>query len=99
MKTIEPEDAMVLEEMEQTVLMNQRTRRAIYNTYGRKSATKKRHKLLGKRKWKNKDYTELEGEMTRKEYNARQNAIRILKKIDKERAKEEAKKRNKHSLY
>ena len=97
MKTIDVDDAMALEELEQVNLRNHRTRRAVYMTYKEKSPTKKRHKLSGKRKWKNKDdqYAILEGQMVAKEYNARQNAIKALKNIEKQRAKQN----KKHSLY
>lgn len=97
MKTIDVEDALVLEEMEQTKFRNNRTRRAIHDTYGKKSPTKKRRKLGGKRRWKNKEdqYAELEGRMTAKEFNTRQAGIKALKNIEKKRARQ----RKKHSLY
>ena len=96
-KTIDVADAMALEEMEQVSLRNARTRRAINNTYGVKSPTKKRRKLPGNRKWKDKDaqYVELEGQMAAKEFNARQDGIKALKNIEKQRAKQ----KKKHSLY
>jgi len=97
MKTIDVADALALEEMEQIVIRNGRVRRAIRGTYGEKSPTKKRRKLGGKRKWKNKEkeYAELEGRMAVAEYNARQNSIKALKNIEKKRAKQN----KKHSLY
>lgn len=97
MKTIDLDDALKLEEMEQTFQKTKRTRRAISDTYGVKSYTKKRHKLKGKRKWKNKQaqYNELEGALTVQEYNARQEGIKALKNIEKKRAKQN----KKHSLY
>lgn len=97
MKTINVEDALALEELEQVAIRNRITRRAIRDTYGKKSATKKRRKLPGKRSWKNKDeqYVEVEGKMVAKEFNARQKAIRALKNIEKHKAKQN----KKHSLY
>lgn len=97
MKTIDVEDALALEEMEQVHIKNRITRRAIHDTYGKKSPTKKRRKLGGKRKWKNKEaqYAELEGQMTVNEFNARQKGIKALKNIEKKRNKQ----RKKHSLY
>lgn len=95
-KTIDHKDAMVLEEYEKVQLQNRATRRAIQNTYGPKSPTKKRHQLSGKRSWKNKQqvYVALEGSMTAREFNLREKAKRVMDKIFKERAKQA----RKHSL-
>lgn len=73
-------DALILEEYEQELNKNNRTRRAIYDTYGEKSDTKKRHKLSGKRKWKNKrdNYAVLEGQMKVREFNKKSKAMKVL---------------------
>ncbi len=96
MKTIDVKDALQLEEYEQLVKLNNRTRRAITDTYGAKSPTKKRRKLPNGRKWKNKErhYAKLQGQMTAKEFNMKQKASKVIEKIFKERAKA----RQRHSL-
>lgn len=100
-------DALVLEEHEQIMLVNGRTRRAIERTYTEKSSTKKRRKLPGKRSWKNKTtyYAKLEGQMAVKQFNSKKKANDVLEKLflkrQKDAIKEHAKlvkKRNKHSL-
>lgn len=76
------EDALVLEDYEQEVKKNNRTRKAIYDTYGEEPKRSKRHKLSGKRKWKNKkdQYRTLEGQMLTREFNKKQKAIKVLSK-------------------
>jgi len=94
--TIDHVDAQVLEDYEQVQLKNRRTRAAIRDTYGPKQPTKFRRQLPGKRKWKNKDkqYAILEGQMTVKEFNHKNKAMRVLNDIHKERAKA----RKRHAL-
>lgn len=93
-------DALVLEKYEQTRFRNKRTRAAIRDTYGRKSPTKKRRKLPGKRKWKNKSkmYASLEGKMTATEFNQKNAAMEVLDKVYKKKQKEKHGKRQRHSL-
>lgn len=85
MKTIDYTDADKLEQLELEELKIRRTRRAIEDTYGEPKPTKKRHKLSGKRKWKNKkkQYNELSGALTARSWNIRQEQQRIVVKIYK----------------
>lgn len=89
MPTINVLDAQILEDWEQQELTNRRTRRAIHDTYGPKSPTKKRRKLGGKRRWKNKgeQYKSLEGQMTVKSFNNKQAANDAMKRIVKRQQK------------
>lgn len=93
-------DAQILEDWEQTELKHQRTRHAIQKTYnsswvskdGRTSSrpfTKKRRKLGGKRRWKNKDtqYKSLEGNMAVVGFNKRQEANKAIERIRKRNLK------------
>lgn len=102
MSTIDYTDAQQLEKLEQEELKIRRTRKAIDQTYesewfskdGKrlpKHPTKKRHNLSGKRKWKNKkrEYNELSGAMTAKQWNINQERQQVLKRIYKKRAKRE----------
>jgi len=100
MKKIDVRDALQLEEYEQTMLKNRTTRRAIQDTYGRKQHTKFRRKLPNGRKWKNKEkhYEKIEGQMAAREFNLKQKASKVIEKIYKEKAIEEAKARRKHSI-
>lgn len=93
---VTPEEAHILELWEKEDQQIMRTRHAIGQTYGKKSATKKRHKLSGKRKWKNKDeqYKELEGQMTMRHFNNKQRAMRTLDTIYKRQHAS----RSRHSL-
>lgn len=89
-------EAQVLQDWEDTRFMNRRTRHAISQTYGPKQPTKARRKLPGKRKWKNKEqrYAVLEGQMVTKEFNLKQQAMRVLDKVYKRQHAQ----RQKHSL-
>lgn len=103
-KTIDIRDALQLEEYDQVRFLNGRTRRAIHDTYGPKSPTKKRRKLPGKRSWKDKkkQYQKLEGQMTVNEFNHKSRASKIIQKIFTERQKQEAEEaaaRNRHMLH
>lgn len=82
-KTINYEDALALEEFEQHTLRERRINRAIDDTYGPKQATKKRRKLPGKRKWKNKNeqYKMLRAGLTKDRFNKKQKAMKALGKI------------------
>lgn len=88
-KTIDYTDAQKLEDLELEELRIKRTRRAIDDTYGEPSDTKKRHKLSGKRKWKNKkaDYNELSGALMARSYNIRTEQRTIVARIYKNRKK------------
>lgn len=92
MSTIDYTDAEKLEQLELEELRVRRTRRAIADTYGDESPTKKRHKLSGKRKWKNKrrQYNELSGALTAKQFNINQKRQEVLRNIYKKRAKRES---------
>jgi hypothetical protein len=95
-KTIDYTDAARLEQLEQEELRIARTRKAIHQTYesewldkeGKnlpRHPTKKRHTLRGHRKWKNKkeQYRALEGNMTMRSFNNRNEQRRIVTKIFK----------------
>lgn len=94
--SITPEEAQILEDWEQGDKIVARTRHAIRQTYGKKSPTKARRKLPGKRHWKNKEeqYAKLEGQMTAQSFNRKQRAMRVLDKVYKRQHAA----RQKHSL-
>lgn len=94
-------DALELEHYEKMQMRHRNTRRAIEDTYGEKSPTKKRRKLKGKRKWKNKQaaYAPLRGQMMKNEFNKRKKVTKILEKAYTDEDKQKAKQRQKHSLY
>lgn len=89
-------EAQVLQDWEDQRFKNRRTSHAIDQTYGKKSPTKARRKLPGKRKWKNKEaqYAPLKGQMIAKEFNLKQQAMRVLDKVYKRQHAS----RSKHSL-
>jgi hypothetical protein len=89
-------EAQTLQDWEDQRMINRRTRHAISGTYGPKQPTKARRKLPGKRKWKNKEkqYAVLDGQMTVKEFNLKQKAMRVLDKVYKRQHAQ----RQKHSL-
>lgn len=92
-KTINIEDAMILEDYEQMQIRHFRTRRALSMTYGEKSPTKKRRKLVGRngkpRKWKNKDlqYRRVMGDMVKDDFNGRGKRDKALARIYKRQEK------------
>lgn len=90
-KTLSVKDALILQEEEDIRLLNQRTRRAINDTYGPKQRTKFRRKLPGKRHWKNKEvqYRKLNMQMDAKQIAAYERAQEVV-------AKQNAKKQEKH---
>lgn len=91
---ISVKDAARLEQYEKLKNRQARTRRAIHDTYSEKSPTKKRRKLPGKRKWKNKElqYAVLEGKMQKDEYNERKVVTGILESAYKRKEKLQSKK-------
>ena len=93
---VTPEEANILELWERDDKTIRRTRHAIHQTYGKKSPTKARRKLPGKRKWKNKEqqYAVLEGQMTVKSFNNKQRAMHVLDDVYKRQHAA----RQKHSL-
>lgn len=92
-KLINIQDAQILEDDEQLQFRHRRTRHAISQTYGEKSPTKKRRKLVGRngkpRKWKNKQkqYAPVIGEMTKDAFNSRTRRDKALARIYKRQEK------------
>lgn len=89
MKIATDEDALKLEQIDKMFRRNARIRRAINQTYSEKKPTKKRHKLSGKRKWKNKElqYRQVQADMLVAEYNAKNESRTIIKRMVKKRKK------------
>lgn len=69
-----------LYEAQGVLLRNQRTERAISDTYGPKQQTKHRRKLPGKRVWKDKEkqYSKLKTQMLVSNFNANSKIRSIL---------------------
>lgn len=93
-KTLSVKDALILQEEEDIRLMNGRTRRAINDTYGKKSRTKFRRKLPGKRHWKNKDveYRKLNRQMDDRQQKAYERAQEVITKMNVVKQKKQIKK-------
>lgn len=98
-------DALILQEEEDIRLINGRTRRAIQDTYGKKSPTKKRRKLPGKRNWKNKSiaYQKLNMQMDSEQFRAYEKAQKVIEKHNAKKQKAQIKKMarsaKKHPLH
>lgn len=78
-------DALDLEAYEKFEPMARRTERVLDDTYGPKSPTKKRRKLPGKRKWKNKNqqHKMIRAQLARERYNKRSKAQRAFGRMNK----------------
>ena len=89
LKTIDIDDALELERLENRSHRRSRTRRAIDDTYGPKQQTKARRKLPGKRRWKNKakQYEPLRTQMSVDDFNDRKKAEKVLKRVFKKQKK------------
>lgn len=104
-KTLSVKDALILQEEEDIRLVNGRTRRAIQDTYGKKSPTKKRRKLPGKRSWKDKSvqYQKINKIMDEEQMKAYEKAQKVIEKHNKAKQKKEIKKlarsAKKHPLH
>lgn len=88
-KLINIHDAQILEDHEQMEIRHRNTRHAISQTYGAKSPTKKRRKLPNGRRWKdkNKQYSKLQGQMIKDEFNSRTHRDKALARIYKRQEK------------
>lgn len=104
-KTLSVNDALILQEEEDTRLLNGRTRRAIDDTYGPKQRTKFRRALSGNRHWKNKEeiYRKLHINMDDKQMKAFMRAQEVITKQHKQKQEKHIKKlarsAKKHPLH
>lgn len=105
MSKLNIKDALILQEEKDIRLSNGRIRRMIGDTYGKKSPTKFRRKLPGKRSWKNKDhqYRKLHIQMDEKQQAAYEKALEVTIKHNKVKQEKEIKKiarsSKKHPLH
>lgn len=105
MSTLNIKDALILQDEEDLRILNGRTRRSIGDTYGRKSPTKFRRKLPGKRSWNNKEnqYRRLNLQMDVKQQAAYEKAQEVMLKVNKKKQEKEIKKlarsNSKHPLH
>lgn len=85
--TLSVADALILQEEEDIRILNDRTRKAINNTYSLNSHTKLRHKLPGKRFWKNKknQYRKLNMQMDDIQMKAFTRAQEVITKQQKQK--------------